>query len=306
MNHREMFERYKDVEGVCVTCGNPLPEDDTLWTYGHVLEPKAKGGEEVWPQCATCNAGQGMQTLDGWDERGDVGVVNATALRALVNGLQVTQRNRIRAQNQLRAIQSFGLPGADAVGAMVANAIEYERATKRAVEGEVTRLFAEKPILEKLVGVKGVGRWTAAEIVCEVDITRAPYVSSLWKYAGYAPGFDKMVKGETRPYNARLRTTLYKLAVGFIKLGAKSPYRAIYDAAKAKAMVGHPEWGLTKAGKPRGPGRYHNHAIRLMMKVFLQHLWITWRVLEGLPTNQPYVHAVLGHEHYHRPEDFGW
>ena len=306
MNHQQTFEQCKDQEGVCVTCGEPLPDDPMLYDAGHVLDPKSKGGEETWSQCVRCNAGQGNQTLAEWDERGDVGTVNATALRTLVDALMTTQRNRIRIGNQAVAITRFGLPGGDAVASLLVGMANLERATKKQVEAEVGRLFDERPILSTMTDVLGVGRWLAATIVCDVDINKASTVSALWKYAGYAPGFDRMVKGERRPYNARLRTTLYKLATGFIKLGAKSPYRAVYDQAKAEAIVKHPEWMLTKDGKKRGPGHCHNHAIRMMMKVFLQHLWITWRQLEGLPISQPYVHEILGHAHYHRPEDFGW
>jgi hypothetical protein len=32
-----------------------------------------------------------------------------------------------------------------------------------------------------------------------------------------------------------------------------------------------------------------------MVKIFLQHLWVTWRQLEGLPISEPYVQAIMGH-----------
>ena len=51
----------------------------------------------------------------------------------------------------------------------------------------------------------------------------------------------------------------------------------------------------------------HNDAMRWMIKIFLQHLWIVWRELEGLPTNAPWVlENMPGHTTYIPPQDFGW
>lgn len=41
----------------------------------------------------------------------------------------------------------------------------------------------------------------------------------------------------------------------------------------------------------------HNAAIRYMVKMFLQEMWIKWRELEGVPVTEPYAVAVLGREH---------
>jgi hypothetical protein len=43
-----------------------------------------------------------------------------------------------------------------------------------------------------------------------------------------------------------------------------------------------------------------------MIKMWLSHLWTTWRQIEGLETNAPYAHEKLGHNHNYTPQEFGW
>lgn len=42
-------------------------------------------------------------------------------------------------------------------------------------------------------------------------------------------------------------------------------------------------------------------AMRKMIKLFLAHLWLTWREGEGLPISKPYVSDKLGHKHVISP-----
>ena len=44
-------------------------------------------------------------------------------------------------------------------------------------------------------------------------------------------------------------------------------------------------------------------AMRKMIKLFLAHLWLTWREGEGLATSSPYVNAKLSHKHVISPWD---
>ena len=46
----------------------------------------------------------------------------------------------------------------------------------------------------------------------------------------------------------------------------------------------------------------HKMAKRYAGKIFLQHLWVKWREIEGLSVTQPWVIAHGGHEHYIEPE----
>jgi len=49
------------------------------------------------------------------------------------------------------------------------------------------------------------------------------------------------------------------------------------------------------------PRHVHERAKRKTVKLFLAHLWIVWRELEGLEVPKPYVNAILGHSNYIKP-----
>lgn len=60
----------------------------------------------------------------------------------------------------------------------------------------------------------------------------------------------------------------------------------------------------TKQGKSimiHTKGHLHNMAKRKAGKVFLQHLWVKWRELEGLSISDPWIIAHGGHENYIKP-----
>lgn len=50
-------------------------------------------------------------------------------------------------------------------------------------------------------------------------------------------------------------------------------------------------------------------ARRKMVKIFLSHLWVTWRKMDGLPVTKPYIIEIGGHSDYieppeaHEPDD---
>jgi len=92
-----------------------------------------------------------------------------------------------------------------------------------------------------------------------------------------------------------LKISCRKVGESFLK--SNSPYRQIYDSSREFYAANRPDWTLL---------HQHNAALGRMIKTWLQHLWITWREMEGLPANQPYAMDRLGHEHYIGPEKFGW
>lgn len=166
------------------------------------------------------------------------------------------------------------------------------------LDQDVKTAVKDEPMYELLKEVRGIGPLISAKLLAMIDIERANTVSALWRYAGYAVfdgKIERPVKGEALHYNKRLKTTMYLVATSFFK--SSSPYRAIYDLWKVKYAEAHSDW--TKL-------HCHLAAIRKMNMIFLQHLWLKWRQLEGLPVNRPYVHEHLGHVKVYEPEDFGW
>lgn len=165
-----------------------------------------------------------------------------------------------------------------------------------------------------LEGVRGCGPLMSAVILSEFDIRKAERISQFWKYAGIdvAPDgrgrgrykehlqeqsyIDKDGKEQTKngiTFNPFLKTKLVGvLGSCFIKQPAdKCKYRKVYDDYKHR--LEHHE-----LHKDKTKGHKHNMAMRYMIKIFLQDLWLKWREIEGLPITQPYHEAVLGHKHH--------
>jgi len=85
-------------------------------------------------------------------------------------------------------------------------------------------------------------------------------------------------------------------------------YQNLYKLKLAELEV-HPVWGKhndkekpTNAEKKdyyyTSPGRRRNQARRYIAKIFLQELWVAWRICEGLPIRPSYHEAKQGgHDH---------
>lgn len=192
---------------------------------------------------------------------------------------------------------------------------------------ELTGTLEEIPIYsEYLVNVTGIGPAMAGVLVAYLDPKRARHVSSFWKYSGLdvdkgsgrSRREEHLVEreyidrnGETKTrlgvtYNPFLKTKcMGVLGPSFLRSG--SEWRAAYDGYKnrivsdpARIKITVNEWKkLHKKGdvdlKPYWtPGRIHTASTRYMVKMFLQELWVRWRMLEGLPVTEPYSVAKLG------------
>lgn len=197
----------------------------------------------------------------------------------------------------------------------------------------IGKLVQRHPLWEAfLEGVKGCGPLMSAVILSEFDIRKAERISQFWKYAGLDVAQDgrgrsrraehlverSYINRDGEPatrmgvtFNPFLKTKLVGvLASCFLKQSADDcKYRRVYDDYKHR-LENHATYGahndearkaeFKAAGKKKyAPvGHRHNMAMRYMMKMFLQDLWLAWRELEGLPITAPYHEAVLGHSHH--------
>jgi len=219
-------------------------------------------------------------------------------LRALVDHRAALQAERIRWGNRLAAATGGEDIASDGELRMAQKWHEIYSRLETDADAEITRIIKDHPLMPQLRQVRGVGPLLAAKMLALIDITRADSVSALWRYAGYGVidgQRERPTKGEKLHYNIRLKTTLYLVAGSFLK--SSSPYRRVYDDAKAFYQANRPEW--TKS-------HIHAASMRKMIKVFLSHLWNRWRALEGLPIRPLYVHEKLGHTTVFTPEEFGW
>jgi hypothetical protein len=221
------------------------------------------------------------------------------AIRALVDLRDRTlQKSRIAFGNRVAALERGADEADPATQKIMAKWHERFEELEKEADKDIAALVGDVAIVKELTALRGVGNLLAAKIVAMIDIERADTVSALWRYAGYGVvegARERPTKGEKLHYNIRLKTTLYLVATSFLRAG--SPYRAVYDSSKAGYEANRPDWNKA---------HIHAASMRRMIKVFLAHLWMRWRELEGLPVRALYVHEKLGHSSYEAPESYGW
>lgn len=114
---------------------------------------------------------------------------------------------------------------------------------------------------------------------------------------GTEPLIQKRMKGYQSNWNARLKVLCWKIGESFVKQKAqKSGYRRIYEQVRATDTGFHPKKVVTDGKTKYNDGHMYNRAIRKTAKIFLSHLWMTWRKMEKLEVKEPYVAKVLGHD----------
>jgi len=159
---------------------------------------------------------------------------------------------------------------------------QKEKKTKK----EVIKLVRQAPEWNGFMKTApGLGEITAAMLLSYVKIDLADTVSSLWSYLGYRPNGDGkrlsnpgLLRAFHAPLYAALKITLER---------KDSLYRQDYDILKGKDLR-------------------EGQAIYRMIKLWLSHLWATWREWKGLSTALPYANNHLGHDNFIKAEDRGW
>ena len=173
-------------------------------------------------------------------------------------------------------------------------------------------ILKDYPIYSQfMANVKGIGPAMAGVIISEIDITKAKYPSSLWKYSGLDVAQDGAGRSRKKEhlvdveytnregeaavrksitFNPFLKTKLIGvLGSSFLRAG-DNPYSRIYNDYKHR-LENHVVY------KDHSKGHRHNMAIRYMIKRFLVDLHTEWRRIEGLPVSEEYQVAKLGQKH---------
>jgi hypothetical protein len=162
-----------------------------------------------------------------------------------------------------------------------------------------------------LEGVKGCGETMGGVILTEIDIHKAKYASSLWKYAGLDVAKDGKGRSKKKEhlikvayedkdgkpaerngitFNPFLKTKLTGVLAPCLIKAQKSGYVERYYEYKER-LENHP------AHVEKTKGHRNNMAKRYMIKLFLVDLYVHWRALEGLPVHPDYAEAKLGMRH---------
>lgn len=215
------------------------------------------------------------------------------------------ERQRIRHTNRISSVENGKSNFSDTVEKTFLEDISLDQVEKAYKKAMIDMGKALCPgIWEWVTSIKGLGSGKmAAQLLAMIDdIERFDNISKLWRFAGEAV-FDgkaeRGMKGDKMHYNKRLKSLCYLIGDSFIK--QQTPvYVDVYYEAKRKLREQHPEAIKAPEDSPWKKIYTDSHidrmARRKMIKVFLSHLWVQWRTIEGLPVTEPYAQAILRHD----------
>lgn len=247
--------------------------------------------------------------------------MTTTEVRYLVDNYYQMQKNRIRAAHQIRQQTETGEPHA-VLTWFGENAETLETWTKSALAA-----YAESQRVGRWAQtIKGIGPVITAGLLAHIDITRAPTVGHIWRFAGLDPTVT-WNKKQKRPWNGALKRLCWLMGESFVKVSGPSKkasrkcalYAELYVhrkkqeeernaagdfADQAAQALATKEWKRDTAAKAHyeagrlPPGRLHLRAERWAVKIFLAHFHhAAYETHYGTPPPKPYVIAILGHGH---------
>ena len=248
--------------------------------------------------------------------------------RFLVNLYYTWQEQRIRTDHQARALDS-------AMPVEPHEVIDFFADQSRILEGQIKRALkpfaASSPAGQWMMSITGIAEVLSSGSLAHIDITKAPTVGHIWRYAGQDPT-STWGKGEKRPWNADLKVVCFKAGDCFVKNQNHSDdtYGQVYVARKAeeilrnergdheelaaKELTGRrwrdttsPTYKAYASGK-LPDGRIHLRAQRYALKLFLSHLHHVMYVyhFNELPPKPYVIDSPLHptHTHFKEPPNF--
>lgn len=252
-------------------------------------------------------------------EQAALGMTRSHA-RTLVDMYYRWQQHRIDLKGQLRA-QVQGFDGDDAGASL--EVIDYFANQSAALEKRAASVLGKwaqrRPEGGWAQSIPGIGPVISAGLSAHIDITKAPTVGHIWRFAGLDPTV-KWNKGQKRPWNADLKVLCWKIGQSFVKVSGREDafYGQVYRDRK-QLEVQRNEQGLfadqaAKSLEERNirdatlketyqsgklpAGRLDLRAQRYATKLFLAH-WheVAYEAEYGEPPPLPYAIAQLGHAH---------
>ena len=253
------------------------------------------------------------------DIKAAAGLMSRAEARWLVSKYYDIQEDRIRSAHRTRVLNAAGEPN-DIMAYLTRQNDTLEKQIRLALDyysrGHAASVWARS--------ILGVGPVIAAGLLAHIDIDKAPYPSSVWKFAGLDPT-TKWSKGEKRPWNAELKRLAYIIGESFVKVSARPNdyYGHVWREAKDREIARNEAGELAEeakralAAKNYGkqtdaraayeagklpPAHIHARARRVAVKRFLAdfHCVLHWIEL-GRPPPRPYVINHGGHSHYVGP-----
>lgn len=237
-------------------------------------------------------------------------------VRYFVDAYYVWQEDRMRSDNQLRALIASGEPHA---------VVRWLAGQDRILENQIARVlnaYTESQFVGRWSkSIVGIGPIISAGLLAHIDITKAPTAGHIWRFAGLDPTVS-WEKGEKRPWNASLKTLCWKIGESFVKVcnhkddvyghlyaerkaieQAKNDAHMFADQAAAK-LAKCKIRKTTEAYKAYivgllPPAHVHARAKRWAVKLFLSH-WhaVAYRHHYGTMPPKPYILTPAGgHAH---------
>jgi hypothetical protein len=239
--------------------------------------------------------------------------------RFMVDAYYQMQKDRIRAAHQTRTLAKNDEPH-DLLAWFADQREILEDQVRRALDaysgGQLVGTWARS--------ITGIGPVIAAGLLANIDITLAPTVGHIWRFAGLDPTV-KWDKGTKRPWNGSLKRLCWLIGESFVKVSNNDndTYGKVYAARKlveiernealafadqAAASLKAKRFGADtearkhyEAGK-LPPARIHLRAERYAVKLFLSNLHCVWWFVErGELPPKPYILTHGGHAHFIGP-----
>lgn len=249
--------------------------------------------------------------------------LSADEARYLVDYYYTMQGDRIRSAHQGRTLEEAGEPH-DVVSWLGTNTGILEQQVKRALDAYTDSLVVGR----WAKSITGIGPIIAAGLSAHIDITKAPTVGHIWRFAGLDPTV-RWEKKTKRPWNASLKTLTWKIGESFVKVSGNDAdvYGKLYlkrkiveverNAAGLFAEQAEAKLATTKIGKDTEarkhyeaghlpPGHLHARAKRWAVKLFLAH-WhhVAHEAHYGMPPVKPYILTEAGgHAHFIAPPNW--
>jgi hypothetical protein len=246
--------------------------------------------------------------------------LSTTEARFMVDAYYQMQKDRIRAAHQSRTLAKAEEPH-DVLAWFAEQREVLEDQVRRALDaysaGQLVGTWARS--------ITGIGPVIAAGLLANIDITRAPTVGHIWRFAGLDPTV-KWERGTKRPWNGSLKRLCWLIGESFVKVSNSNSdvYGKVYAARKAveternEALAFADQAAAALAAKRFGadtqarahyeagklpPARIHLRSERYAVKLFLSHLHCVWYFVErGELPPKPYVLTQAGgHAHFVGP-----
>ena len=181
-------------------------------------------------------------------------------LRELADQYEDTLRRMIRASNQLRAhLQGHDLHSSVVDSALAGNRFYKQMARQKALlELEMADIIVDHPVYEWAMGVPGLNRVTICRIVGLIPMYEPEHFfefTKLTSFAGYAPGKDRLVRGQKATFSQRLKTAIHvaddtvRKCSSLVAKKEYAPERLYGDIYKAARHTYAHRHGVGEAGR---------------------------------------------------------